>query len=63
MLRGRQPGQGGGREEFIGVQRYKGQPSVFDINNDGVTDENDLNCVLQNFGHNCLVNGPGQRCN
>jgi len=50
------------REDFIGAQRYKGQPSVFDINNDGVTDENDLECVIQNFGHNCLINGPGQRC-
>jgi hypothetical protein len=32
-------------------------------NNDGVTDENDLQCVLQNFGHNCLINGPGKQCN
>jgi len=50
------------REDFIGVHSYQGQPSVFDFNADGVTDENDLNCVLQNFGHNCLMNGPGQPC-
>jgi hypothetical protein len=50
------------QEDFIGVQRYKGQPSVFDFNNDGVTDENDLNCVLENFGHNCLIGGSGTSC-
>jgi arylsulfatase A-like enzyme len=50
------------QQDFVGVQRYKGQPSVFDVNNDGVTDEVDLQCVLQNFGHNCLISGPGQPC-
>jgi hypothetical protein len=35
-----------------------GGPSVFDFNNDGVTDQQDLDTVLQNFGHNCLTNGP-----
>jgi arylsulfatase A-like enzyme len=50
------------RLDFIGAKRYKGRPSVFDFNNDGVTDENDVNCVLQNFGHNCLMTGPGTQC-
>jgi arylsulfatase A-like enzyme len=50
------------QEDFVGVHRFWGQPSVFDFNNDGITDEKDLECVLTNFGHNCLTNGPGQPC-
>ena len=49
------------REDFVGVHRYWGQPSVFDFNNDGTTDQNDLDLVLQNFGHNCLTTGSGKR--
>src|SRR5262249_26051107 len=49
-------------QDLDGVLRYWGQPSVFDINNDGTTDQNDLDCVLQNLGHNCLMNGPGEQC-
>ncbi len=50
------------REDFVGVHRFWGQPSVFDFNNDGTTDENDLRCVQSNFGNNCLISGPGQPC-
>src|SRR5262249_41580861 len=50
-------------QDLDGVLRYWGQPSVFDVNNDGITDQKDLDCVLQNFGHNCLMNGSGQPCN
>lgn len=50
------------REDFVGVHRYWGQPSVFDFNNDGTTDQSDLDCVLSNFGHDCLTGGPGQPC-
>lgn len=49
------------REDFVGVHRYWGRPSVFDVTNDGVTDQNDLNFVLQNFGHNCLDEVAGRR--
>ncbi len=37
-----------------GVRRFTGQPSVFDFNNDGTTDAQDLQIVNQNFGDNCL---------
>ena len=50
------------REDFVGIHRFWGQPSVFDFNNDGTTDENDLECVKANFGNNCLSDGPGHPC-
>jgi arylsulfatase A-like enzyme len=45
------------QEDLVGVLTYWGQPSVFDFNNDGTTDENDLAIVLANFGHNCVAVG------
>ena len=27
------------QEDFVGVHRFWGQPSVFDFNNDGITDQ------------------------
>jgi hypothetical protein len=49
------------REDFVGVHRYWGRPSVFDVSNDGVTDQKDLDVVLQNFGHNCLDGDNGKK--
>src|SRR5207237_9700446 len=34
------------REDFVGVHRYLGQPSVVDFNNDGTTDQHDFDLVL-----------------
>ena len=45
-----------------GVLQYWGQPSWFDVNRDGKTDQLDLDCVLANLGNNCLVSGPGTNC-
>lgn len=48
--------------DIDGVNQYWGQPSWFDINNDGVTDQTDLDCVMANLGNNCLQTGPGVIC-
>ena len=40
-------------EDVFGVVRYRGQPSVFDFNVDGVTDIQDLTIVMSNFGKDC----------
>lgn len=45
-----------------GVLQYWGQPSWFDVNRDGMTDQKDLDCVLANLGLDCLVTGPGVIC-
>lgn len=50
------------KEDANGVHRYWGQPSVFDVGNNGVTDQDDLDCVITNYGHDCLSRGPGQPC-
>ena len=41
-----------------GVLDYWGQPSVFDFNNDGVTDGLDLQTVQENFGDQCFFTRP-----
>jgi hypothetical protein len=40
-------------EDINGVKTYWGQPSRFDFNNDGTTDQQDLLIVLQHLGNNC----------
>lgn len=45
-----------------GVLQYWGQPSWFDVNRDGKTDQLDLDCVMANLGNNCLESGPGVHC-
>ena len=39
--------------DVVGLVQNMGQPSVFDLNADGFTDEVDLLCVLANFGNVC----------
>jgi arylsulfatase A-like enzyme len=39
--------------DLDGVRRYMGLPSVFDFNQDGVTDDRDFAVVLSNFGRDC----------
>ena len=41
-------------EDIKGVLNYWGGPSVFDLNNDGVTDQNDLQIISTNFGDRCF---------
>ncbi len=41
-------------KDIKGVLDYKGQPSVFDFNNDGITDNQDLQTVLENYGDQCF---------
>ena len=40
-------------DDVFGLARYAGQPSVFDFNQDGVTDIQDLTVVVNNFGRDC----------
>jgi hypothetical protein len=42
-------------EDANGVLKYWGQPSVFDFNNDGITDGTDLQTVQTNFGDQCFL--------
>jgi hypothetical protein len=49
-------------KDVDGVYRYWGQPSRFDFNNDGTTDQKDLDCVTQNLGNNCLNGESGTAC-
>jgi arylsulfatase A-like enzyme len=49
-------------DDWRGVLRYWGQPSVFDLNQDGKTDDADLQCVKSNFGNDCRLRGPGKTC-
>ncbi|MBI4468587.1 MAG: sulfatase-like hydrolase/transferase [Acidobacteria bacterium] len=39
--------------DLFGVERYRGQPSVFDFNRDGTTDDLDRQVVLDHFGTDC----------
>ncbi|MEO8259917.1 MAG: sulfatase-like hydrolase/transferase [Acidobacteriota bacterium] len=48
--------------DLAGVTRYSGQPSVFDFNQDGVTNNDDAMCVSRNFGNDCSLRGPGTPC-
>jgi hypothetical protein len=41
-------------EDIDGVRKNWGQPSRFDFNNDGTTDQQDLLIVLQNLGSHCI---------
>jgi len=52
-----------GIEDLFGVMQYAGQPSVFDFNSDGATDNTDLLIVASNFGNNCIqrLGGIGRR--
>lgn len=43
-------------KDLNGVEKHWGNPSVFDFNNDGTTDELDLDIVNENMGNKC---GPG----
>jgi arylsulfatase A-like enzyme len=51
------------QKDLDGVKAYWGQPSWFDFNADGTTDEKDLACVQSNSGHNCLAGQSGSPCN
>ncbi len=48
-------------DDIKGVNANWGKPSVFDVNNDGTTDQSDLQAVLANYGDICFRNwqGPG----
>ncbi len=50
------------QSDVAGVQRYLGQPSVFDFNKNGVTDSQDLQCASSNLGNDCRVSGAGRTC-
>jgi len=43
-----------------GVLDYWGLPSVFDFNNDGITDGTDLQTVQSNFGDQCFFHQPSR---
>ncbi|MGN6552234.1 MAG: sulfatase-like hydrolase/transferase [Verrucomicrobiota bacterium] len=45
-------------KDVSGVHRFWGQPSVFDFNQDGTTDQQDLDIALANKGHKCLETVP-----
>jgi len=45
-------------QDIQGVIDYWGLPSVFDFNNDGVTDLTDLQTVQDNFGDQCFRRRP-----
>jgi arylsulfatase A-like enzyme len=47
--------------DINGLVANWGKPSVFDFNNDGITDQLDLQTVLANFGDQCFepMQGPG----
>ncbi len=49
-------------KDFTGVIHNFGQPSVFDFNDDGTTDGDDLDCVLSNLGNVCGADDPGTPC-
>ncbi len=40
-------------KDMEGVQRHWGEPSVFDFNNDGTTDQDDEDIVTAKFGNKC----------
>lgn len=42
------------QRDRVGVKTFRGQPSVFDLNNDGTTNALDLHIVNENFGDTCL---------
>jgi arylsulfatase A-like enzyme len=41
-------------EDINGLVANWGQPSVFDFNNDGITDQTDLQTLLANYGDQCF---------
>lgn len=41
------------QEDLNGLIRYQGQPSVFDFNQDGITDIQDYPAIANNFGNIC----------
>jgi hypothetical protein len=49
--------------DVTGARQYFGEPSWFDFNADATTDNQDLQCISNNFGNDCLTNGPGTACN
>ncbi len=49
-------------QDFTGAIRNLGQASVFDFDNDGTTDEADLECILSNLGNVCTTDDPGAPC-
>jgi len=50
------------QDDVDGYNTYAGQESWFDVNHDGYTDQNDLNCINANLGTNCLNGTPGSQC-
>ncbi len=50
------------QDDVDGYNTYAGQESWFDVNHDGYTDQNDLNCINANLGTNCLSGSPGSQC-
>ena len=48
--------------DWKGVFGNWGQPSVFDFNQDGTTNDADLQCVASNFANDCRLRGPGKAC-
>jgi len=44
-------------QDIDGLVANWGKPSVFDFNNDGITDQSDLQTVLSNFGDVCFQTG------
>jgi arylsulfatase A-like enzyme len=51
------------QQDVDGVKQYWGQPSWFDFNHDGTTDQKDLDCVQANLGHDGLAGQSGAPCN
>ena len=49
-------------QDLVGVMQDLNSPSVFDMNNDGVTNGADLQCVLNNMGNVCTILDPGTMC-
>ena len=47
-------------EDVQGVLTYWGLPSVFDFDNDGVTDQADLDIAEANYGDQCIRYRPGR---
>jgi len=47
-------------DDVNGLVANWGKPSVFDFNNDGVTDQNDMQTLLNNYNDQCFapVTGP-----
>ncbi len=48
--------------DIDGVNTYMGQESWFDVNHDGYTDQNDLDCITANQGADCLAGNSGSQC-